>query len=54
MSPIRWAVAVILLLPVFAIAQKKEAPPEPLITISLPVDVKWEHRLVVVRDYIHA
>src|SRR5262245_23232388 len=54
MSPIRWAVAVTLLLPVAAAAQKKETPPEPLITVSLPVDVKSEHRLVVVRDYIDA
>jgi tetratricopeptide (TPR) repeat protein len=52
MSPMRWAVAVLLLLPVCCVAQKKEEPQEPLITVSLPVDAKWERRLVVAHDYI--
>jgi outer membrane protein assembly factor BamB/tetratricopeptide (TPR) repeat protein len=52
MSPIRWAVAAFLLLPVVAVAQQKEAPAEPPITVSLLVDAKWERRLAVARDYI--
>src|SRR5262245_4301448 len=52
MSPLRWAIAGLLIVPYVAAAQEKDKTPEPPITVPLPSEAKWERRLAAAADYI--